>query len=413
MAKSVILRNRSLAILVGGQGVSQVGNAMNGMAISWLVLNLTHSRADLGLVSAVGSAVGMAMLVSGVYVDRWNRRRTLIVADIIRGVLMGLLVALAVIHALSVVEVIGLVIISGLVSTVFGPASIAFLQQIVDSTDIPSANGVYSVVSTTSTLLGTPIGGWIISVLGPVAVFGLNGLSFLVSVVTLRWIRAPQPPVRTEEPPDPTRREFQRFWPQLVEGWDLIWHHVFLRRIVLAGMISGFGSGSLMAFEVVWVRQVLHLGAFYFGVFGLVFAGGNLIAGTLFGTLATRIAIPRLTVITLLGSGLLIIIFSQIPFLWPDLLIYLVLGTFSGLLSMGISVFLQQSVPSELLGRSFGTLAALTNGMMPLSAVLTGLVSSVVSMSTVFFGAGAIIALATTMFFGLPDTTTEKQQSAG
>ena len=118
MAKSVILRNRSLAILVGGQGVSQVGNAMNGMAISWLVLNLTHSRADLGLVSAVGSAVGMAMLVSGVYVDRWNRRRTLIVADIIRGVLMGLLVALAVIHALSVVEVIGLVIISGLVSTV-------------------------------------------------------------------------------------------------------------------------------------------------------------------------------------------------------------------------------------------------------------------------------------------------------
>jgi len=413
LAKAVILRNRSLAILVGGQGVSQIGNAMNGMAISWLVLNLTHSRADLGFVSAVGSVVGLAMLVSGVYVDRWNRRRTLIVADIIRGVVMFLLVALSVIHALSVAEVIGVVIISGLVSTVFAPASMAFLQQIVDPTDLPSANGVLSVVSTTSALLGTPLGGWIIGLLGPVAVFGFNGLSFLVSVVTLRWIRAPRPPVRTGEPPDPARREFQRFWQQLVEGWNLIWHHVFLRRIVLAGMISGFGSASLMAFEVVWVRQVLHLGAFYFGVFGLAFAGGNLIAGALFGTLTQRISIPRLTIITLLGSGLLIMIFSQIPSTWPDLLIYLVLGTFAGLLSMGISVFLQQSVPQELLGRSVGTLAALTNLMMPLGAILTGLVSSVVSMSTVFFGAGVIITLSTTMFFRLPETKTKKQQSAG
>lgn len=390
----LLVRHRGFAIVTGGQAVSQMGNVMNGMAVAWLVLNLTHSRVDLGFTSAIGSFVSMGLLVSGVYVDRWNRRRAMIGADSVRAVVMLALVLLAALHQLTLGVVIGAVVVAGLAGTVFSPASMAFLPELVERDDLPSANGTWSAASTAAQLLGNPVGGWVLDIFGPLGVFLFNGVTFVVSVLTLSSVR----PVRVPSREQPATSGVKTFMAQFREGWHLIWHQPLLRRVVVAGMVSSLGSGSIMAFEVVWIREILHRGAFYYGLFSLAFAGGGLVAGLLFGKVSKRVDPVRLIMGTLMGSGALLVVFSAIPEVWLDLVIYFLLGVLVGGLGISLSVFLQTTVPLEILGRSVSTMGAITNALTPVSAIATGFLASRLPLSEVFSADGVLIMVSATIF---------------
>ena len=129
---TLVATRKSYAALLGGQWVSSVGNYAYTVALSWVTLSVTHSDAALGLVGAVGILANTFSVVSGVYVDRWDRRRTMIVTDVIRGLLSAALAVIAILHGLTLWVIVLLVLLARFSGTFFFPAAMALLPTLVE-----------------------------------------------------------------------------------------------------------------------------------------------------------------------------------------------------------------------------------------------------------------------------------------
>ena len=154
-----LLRNRSFVALWLGQTVSFVGDYFYFLAIPILVERLTGSALQVGL-SVIASTLPMLVLgpVAGVFVDRWNRKQTMIVSDLLRAVLVLVCLVVQTPDQVWVYDVVGFLM--SCVSRFFFPAQNAVLPLIVpDKDDLLAANGLMQIVQTAGLLIGPTLGG--------------------------------------------------------------------------------------------------------------------------------------------------------------------------------------------------------------------------------------------------------------
>lgn len=395
-------RNRNLLILVGGQWVSQVGNTLFVMAVYWTVLARTGSRADLGYV---GSLLGLASvfgLVAGALVDRWDRRRTMIWVDVGRAVLAFALVALALRNALPVLLMVALVLTMSLGSQFFYPAESALLPAVVSDDTLASANAMNQSGLALSQLVGASLGGAILGLLGPIVLFGFNGFSFAVSVVSLLLLRVTEPPRAARQAAAGLGAAVGALWRDVAQGQRTIWGSPFLRRALPITVIVNFALAPVNLLDVAWVRQVLHLGAFVYGLFGMAILVGMLAGSALASVVARRVSLRAALTFGIGIAGLCIIGLSRVPLAVPDLAFLAGFGLCIGIVNTMVAVSLQRAVPDAVRGRVFGTLSAFSNMAMPLAGLLTGLVAGAVSLGAIFAAAGALLAASSVLVVGLP-----------
>ncbi len=400
-----VWRNRNLLILVAGQWVSQIGNTLFSMAVYWLVLSRTGSRADLGYVGSILSLAGLAGLLAGALVDRWDRRRTMVWTDIVRAALAFLLFAAALDHALPVGLLVGVVFVMTLVGTLFTPAQSALVPSVVAADELVAASSLNQSATSLAQLVGASFGGVILGLLGPVVLFGFNGASFAVSVASLLLLRLAAAPRR---PPAAAAlgASARRLWADIAQGQRVIWKSPWLRRTVPISLIVNFALAPVNYLDVAWVRQVLHLGAVVYGLFGVAIVVGMLAGAIVTGVVMSRVRLGMLLPVGLAAAGLSVMAVSRIPHAAPDLAILVAFGLFVGVLNTATGPILQRAVPEHLLGRVFGTVVALATAANPLGALLSGLAAAVLPLGTVFFAAGALMALSSLLVLGLPDEFT-------
>jgi len=391
----------SVGILVAGQWVSSIGNGMNAIALSWVVLTVTNSRIDLGLVQGVGMLAGMFTLFSGVYVDRWNKRRTMMAADGIRMVVAAALFGLAITGHITVPWLIVLVAIAGLAGTCFSPALFALLPQVVDRADLHAANALQASSRESADLVAPALGGIVMGALGPASLFLINALSFGASITSLGVVR-----VRSGLTPPgdkkPTVNPWRDFWREFVAGQRPLWGDPFLRRLVPMGMVTGLASVSITVMDVAWVKQVLHGASVDYGVFVFAGAVGAVVGSALSARVLEKMAIARVAIWCLVLWGAFMAALSMVPVLWPDLMIMAGWGVVNGVLSASLTAVILDTVPEEVLGRAVGTLSALTNITSPVGAVVAGIVATVLPLHLVFLAAGLVVAATAVGFRGLP-----------
>ncbi len=160
-------RNLNVWLLLGGQWVSQMGNVCFTVAVFWYVPAATHSRADLGWVGAVSALTGIFSLATGSWVDRWNRRRTLLAVDTIRGLLLAVAVVLLVVtHHLPLAVILGLMAAVSLGGALFNPAQFALVPEVVPPEHLTAVNGVDQSATSLSQWVGYAVGGWVMASLG-------------------------------------------------------------------------------------------------------------------------------------------------------------------------------------------------------------------------------------------------------
>ncbi len=392
---ALVRDNPAFGILVAGQWVSTVGNQLTGLALVWLVLSLTHSRAALGLVAAAGEASGLAMIFAGVYVDRWRHRRTLVTTDMVRAAMAFALFALAATHHLDLGLIVVIVIVSRVAGSFFTPAAFAFMQQLVEKARLPRATGLLSSTRTSAGIVGQLLAGALLSALGPASLFFLDALTFVASVGTLARIGRgrPDPPVQ--------ERRGRSLWREVVDGQQDLWRNRFLRRLVPLGMIMGFFSIAVFVLDVAWVRQVLHGGPLAFAGFWVAAGVGGVAGGLASGRLQDRFTAATLTIVPLVLGGLSIVALSRIPVLAVNLPLMFILGTALAVQSTALNVLLQQMVSPEVIGRSIGAVGALTGVTSPLGAVAAGVAATLVSLSTVLLVSGIMVAVSALGLVGM------------
>jgi MFS family permease len=239
-------RNRSYMLLWSGQAVSTIGTEISTVAFPLLVLFVTNSPAQAGLMGAVRALPYLFFsLPAGALVDRWDRKRVMIICDTGRAIAMGSIpVALAVNH-LSLAQLYIVSAVEGSLFVFFNIAEVACLPRVVSKEQLPAATAQNAATDGTAALVGPALGG---------ALFGLHALlpfvadavSYTVSVVTLFFIPARFQGERNVE----TRRSLRK---EIAEGLVWLRHQPLIRFIAV---LTGGGIGGIMGAAIApWVQK--------------------------------------------------------------------------------------------------------------------------------------------------------------
>jgi MFS family permease len=384
-------KNRDYMLLWSGQFISILGSGVSGIAYPLLVLHLTGSPAQAGALEALAALPFLIFsLPAGALVDRWNRKRTMMLCDGINAVLMGGIgVAYALGH-LSMVQLYISAIVGGMCFLFFNLSEVASLTRVVPKEQLPSASAQNEASGAAASLIAPPVGGFLYQTIGATIPFVADAISYAVSVVSLSFIR-------TEFQPERTQAE-KRLWAEIGEGLRWLWSQPLIR--YMAFLVGGLNFGNA-ASGLIMIVLAQHLGASP-SLIGLMFAvgsGGGLIGAALAPRFQRRFTFGQVIIASVWGSALLWPLFALAPH--P-----LVIGVIFGGIALLIPIFNAVQfayrlalIPDELQGRVNSAFRMLAFGFQPIGGAIGGVLIQVFGPKTaaLFFAAVTVcLALATT-----------------
>lgn len=383
------LRRRNFRLFFFGQLISLIGSWMQTTAQQWLVYRLTGSELSLGVVTfAAFLPVLILSLGMGVIVDRFERRRLLVITQtwfLLQAAVLAVLTALGVIQYQHVIV---LALLAGIGNALDMPARQSFYVDLVDRDEMMNAIALNSSVFNGARIIGPAIGGVVIALMGEAPAFGLNAISFLAVIGALLMMRLSPfvPPMRHGSG-----------WSELRQGLAYL---VADRRVL--GLVS-----MVAAFSVFGFPYVVLLPAFAGEVLGTGAAGlGALLAAQGVGALASALGLAFLgerrskgrmlfASRALLPVSVLLLAVSRTP---QVSMLALVLGGYTLINQLAITnTLIQMVVPDELRGRVLSTYTWALGGFWPIGALLTGWMAERLGAPQavlVVAGVSAVLALA-------------------
>ena len=369
-----VWNNRHFLSLWSGLLVSNLGDWISYVAMFAVVYQQTHSAlavVGLRLVHIVPELLFAPF--AGVFVDRWNRKRTMVVAPLAVSLIVGSLVFA---HPTAVIFVAEFAITLG--DMFFEPAFLAALPNIVSEEQLTSANTLSRITSTAATLAGPLIGGLLIAGVGASAAFGVDAVSFLVIAILVTTIRVPQ----GVRPPSVATIERE-----LLEGIRYLRAEPMVATVVTAGAIFILVPSTIFTVGIVFSDSVLRAGSAGYGV--LLAAGG---AGSLVAALTLisgRLRVPEQLSFAvsgiLQGAAFVLMGFSHV--LLPAALLYGAADSMATVNTVSSVTLIQRLVPDALRGRVFGASSSLTHFAAAVSALF-------VAATVGLLGAGGVISVA-------------------
>ena len=363
------LRHRNYALFFSGQTVSLIGTWMTRIATAWLVYRLTNSAFLLGLVGFSGQIPVFALgPFAGVWVDRWNRHRVLVVTQTLSMLQSFSLAVLALSHHIAVTDIILLSLFQGAINAFDMPARQAFVIQMVeDREDLSNAIALNSSMVNASRLIGPSIAGAVIALAGEGYCFLIDGFSYLAVIASLlAMVITRKQEIKPRQP----------VWQEFSEGWRYVARFVPIRSILLLlGLVSLVGMPYTVLMPL-FAARVLHGGAHTLGFLMGASGVGALISA---GWLAARKSVLGLgrvipTMAGVFGGALIAFSFSHL--LWLSLLLMVVTG-FGMMQQMAASNMVLQTIADEdKRGRVMSFYSVAFQGMAPFGSLFAGIVAN-------------------------------------
>jgi len=266
------LRHRNFRLFFIGQLISLIGTWMQSVAQAWLVLKLTDSSMALGIVAfAAYFPMILVGLFAGAVVDRVDRRRLIVIAQVLLMLSAFVLCALTWTGVVRVEYVIMLAAFNGLVSSFDMPGRQAFVVEMVGREDLPNAIAMNSMIFNGARMIGPAVAGFLIALVGVTGCFFLNGLSFLAVIWSLLEMEL-------------TRRVVAAASISMIrrvrEGLHYVWHHApSLWLLIFVAINSGFAIQYTILIPV-FAKNILHSGARGYG-FLMAAQGFGAVAGAI------------------------------------------------------------------------------------------------------------------------------------
>lgn len=383
--------NKNLALLLGGQFISQIGDKFYALALAFWVLQATGSPAQMGIVlfSSMVPSIVLGFFIGGI-IDKYNRKAILVAADILRAVVVSAVVVIYYTGHMSVAVIVTAQVLLSVASAFFNPAVLATMPQIVPGERLVKANSTSQFLAGTANILGPVLGGLAVSGLGYAFVFVFNALSFIIAAVCEALMQLPPMP----EAPVAKQRARET----LKEGYS----YIFARKqlMVLLGVVAviHFFVGSVQVIMPVLAKSLpgegaANLGyiesAFGFGIvaMALILHAANLKVkeegGMFLGIVALGAVMAASGALTLLGVQLVS----------PYLAAYFMLSASVILVSTNYTVILQRTIDNAMAGRVFGIVGSVGNFSLPIAILVFGCIIEKVSIGTIAAFCGAAILL--------------------
>lgn len=380
------LSHRNFRLLLGGQFVSFIGTWMQSVAHGWLVLILTGSAFQVGLVTTLGSLpVLLFTLYGGVLADRVDKRRFIIMLQslmLLDALALGVLTQLGLI---TVTWVMALAVIFGLLTAFEVPTRQAFVAELVGKSDLMNAIALNSSIFNLARVIGPAIAGGLIATVGLAACFFANAASYLAVLAGLLAMRF-EPGERRWTPVDPLT--------SFREGLRYVWYERWPRALMLltaAFTIFGF---SFLTMLPVFARDVLRVDAAGYGAL-VAAVGVGAAAGALFlagfggGTQQARLVLVAESLF-----GCTLVAAALAPGFWLALGLFTVIGCLMALNGIAANTLLQHKAPDHLRGRVMGFYSFVVLGMAPFGSFQAGWISEHLGVRASFAIGGGLCMLA-------------------
>lgn len=370
--------------------VSNLGDGVTLAALPLLAASLTRSPTSIALVSLAGTLPWLLFaLLSGALADRLDRKRTMVMVDAFRMLVLGGLAVVVLMGSETIVLLAVVAFTLGSAETLFDNAAQSILPNVVHTDALEVANGrVYAAEIVSNQFIGPPLGAFLFAATAA-APFLVDAGSFGTAALVVLGLRGSFRPVRDEDALDTPRPSI---WTDIAEGLRWLRHHHLLRSLaVVLGVINLVDAAAVAVF-VLYALEVLGLSKQGYGV--LLTAGG---VGALVGSLAVR------SLSTKVGPGtfLVIAVFAigiatLLPAIWTSPIAAGISIATMGAISVGwnvVTVSLRQAiVPDALLGRVNGAYRLVGLGFMPIGALLGGLLARTYGLRAPFL-VGGIMAI--------------------
>lgn len=385
------LRHRNYRLFFGGQGISLIGTWMTRVATGWLVYRLTDSAFLLGLVSFAGQIPILVLgPLAGVWVDRWNRHRVLVVTQVLSMLQSFGLAALALTKVITVHEVIALNLFQGVVNAFDMPARQAFVIEMVeDPEDLGNAIALNSSLVNAARLIGPSVAGLLIAAVGEGWCFLIDGFSYMAVIASLFAMVVT---AKGAKPSDHSVIEELRDGWNYVRGSRPIWSILLLLALV---SLVGMPYTTLMP---IFAGEVLHGGAHTLG-FLMAASGVGALGGAV--RLAARrsvLGLGRVIPMTAGAFGVGLIAFAGSRQIWLSLLLLVVTG-FGFMQQMAASnTILQTIVEDNKRGRVMSFYSMAFQGLAPFGSLIAGATASRIGAPYTLMIGGAICVAGAGLF---------------
>jgi MFS family permease len=369
-----------------GACTSSIGTWMQIVAQNWLVVSLTNSPFFLGLDAFLQQLpIILFSLIGGVFADRYDRRRTLLMSQIVQ---MSTSAALALLMYFQVVEIwqiLALSFVTGCAQSFGGPAYQSLIPSLVDKKDLPNAVALNSIQFNVARVLGPLAFGATLAAFrtwgynepqAMNACFLLNSLSFLVVINTLMMLRVKHIPPATSG----------KMQDELKIGLSYVRHHSSLAALVVLAAATTFLGFALLTFLPIFAQKIFHEGADTYSHL-MAFSGAGSIVGALIIAWLGKFQKMGWTALLVQAIyGLLIIAFAVSRVLWlSDLLLFLT-GAALMVVFSTVTSLVQMTAPNEMRGRVMSIYMLAFRGGMPLGSLVSGWLAT-------FFGAPLVIGI--------------------
>ena len=359
------LRVRNFRLFFIAQLISVSGTWMQSVAQAWLVLHLTGSGVDLGIVVGL-QFLPMLLLgpFGGLIADRVNKRRLLFVTQSAGGLLALVLGILVVTDTVVLWQVYLLAGMLGMVNLFDNPARQTFMVEMVGRDDLPNAVSLNAALMNGARVIGPAIGGVIITVFGLGTCLFVNAASYLAVIVGLSLMRTSElhrtPPVA-------------RARGQVRDGFRYVWATPALRNVLLSVALIGIFAYNFTVTLALLAKDTFHGGAgAYAGLTACMGAGA--VVGGLLAAHRARPTPRLLQVLALIFGGLMAAVALAPTLLVADLLIVLMGAASIGFIATA-NATLQLTADPAMRGRVMALYAMAFLGTTPIGAPLVGAIA--------------------------------------
>ncbi len=383
-----VLRKRNFALLWLGQIVSLAGDYMLIVALPYYVFQLTGSILQTGTMFVVETVPRILLgSFAGVFVDRWDRRWTMIVSDLSRA---AVLLLLLLVHSQNLLWLVYIVaVLQATIAQFFMPAVGAITPLLVDEQQLLSANTLESFSDSITRFVGPPLGGVLLAALGLSSIVYVDSATFLFSALMITLIIVPKRVVEIQD----VTKTVANVWREWLDGLQLVRRDAILSGVFLTMSVFMLGQGLTNVLVVPFIERVLHGSAAIFG-WAITAQGIGSIAGALLMGQAAKFFKPIYLIFGPLAiAGVVILLIVNIPVIAVMLVLLVFIGVFVVGCFVTIQTLLQQSVVDAYRGRVLGAFNTVISLAMMLGLVVASTLGDAIGIVPLFSSVGIISLL--------------------
>ena len=381
------MRHRNYRLFFLGQGVSVIGTWVTKFATSWLAYRMTGSPLVLGLVAFCNNApTPLIAPIAGVLVDRWDRRRVILLTQVAALLQSSALAVFALTDRMTVGHLLVLGAIQGVINGFDMPARQSFLREMIDEPgDLSNAIALNSSMVNLGKLIGPVIAAALVGLVGEGWCFAIDAATYLAVLGSLLAMRLT---------PRPRKPAGKRVLAELADGVRYVRSFPLVQSVLILLATTAVLAGGYMSMLPVVAAEYLGGGPHTLGIL-MGAAGVGAVCGALYlASRTTIVGLGRLIGRTLFVLGAALAALELASSMWVAVPILFVIGLTLMIQMAGTNSIVQTIVDHDKLGRVMSLYAVAFAGGMPIGAFLQGALASQIGaiQTLAIAGTGCVIS---------------------